>query len=955
MFSSMKFRFCPIVLGAFLAVFVFSRLLSAQGGDANDDQGDAPAQKIASLSLRVDENGVTHFNLSNSTDISAMADVRSFFVSRWNCTIERLDVQRQFGGFLTAEQKSRIQSFRKEAEGRSLAGMCRGPMQRHGLVVEGTFDFQPLLEILHGSGVENLNLRVSLPDIRVKGMQGPAAVSGPALPGIFQYKLAVAAPTVPLRIAFGYSRSELLWLAFYTALFVIVPVTFVFIVRAAALRRGGSDPAAAWFSFMRTMQFCVNGTFLLWGLTHLNTRSQISELFTFLEWTSGWRGILAQVLLFTVPSWTTYLLCTALSYKVFLRIRSVSWTWSQFMARQLASMGKVFFPLTLYIAGFFTIVSNFRAGVALVALAWLTYLLCVQLHARLEKNHPSAVTSGPLRDRIFGLAQHMGVKVQQVFVVPTARSGVANAFATTKQTVLLTDYLLEKLSQREVDAVAAHELTHLRHKHAQKLTFMLVGCMVLPGMALGFIGGFVEAFLFLTPVPERLHLAVLDAFASNWAQAVVMLVSFWFYYFIQKKFEYTADAGAVHATQDPEAMITALAKISRLNLMPLQWSRSSEAMLTHPSTMRRLQRIASLCAMPESHLQHLIAQSEKEPEQVSPVATGYAVVPSATVVVSTATNTGRTQLSLLILMALHVVPPAAILFCFTRFAPVLGSNWLALAVGAALSVCVYQFGLACLSASNNRHMAKNIMKTMAGKTGPFSIEQGIPVGFAPTPSPRFFVSGYNWDQGLLFLTSDKAVFIGGHASFGLRRDQIRSVLLGPGAPSWNNWQRIYFSWEDKQGGSGTFNLLPLRRTGLFRIDSRNLYLRVRAWRNAQSSTALDGAVAYGPPAFGPVTSMSPKEVNKFSRTFSITLVMLGLAMGLSFVLKLERSWYLVASILLVRLFESIPSWRYRERPLVYAPDNAPALSRPSARIAAPPPPPPPRLQVDQEPVGVRES
>jgi hypothetical protein len=402
-------------------------------------------------------------------------------------------------------------------------------------------------------------------------------------------------------------------------------------------------------------------------------------------------------------------------------------------------------------------------------------------------------------------------------------------------------------------------------------------------------------------------------------------------------------------------MITALVKISRLNLMPLQWSRGSEAMLTHPSTMRRLERIARSCAIPEEHLRYLISQSEKAPAAAATEA--YAVGVNTPGVVKTAgKTTSNAQFRLLILVAMHLLPPAAVALSLHRFLPVGGSTWWALLTGALLSVGVYQLGLMWMSRRINLRAAKTAMKTLVGKTGPFRPEHGIPVGFAPTPCPRFFVSGYNWDHGLLFVSSDKLVFVGSHCVLGLTRDQIRTIVLGKGAPSWSNWKRVYCSWESKENGrSGTFNLLPLQMKGPFQVDSRNLYLRLRAWRNRQGDTGESISTAeFGPPSFGAVTSMSVKEVNKLSRTFAITATMVALATGLSSILKLDNAWYLPATVLLIRIFESIPHWRYRERPAVFDVTNAPTPARPPAKVEVPPPPPPPP-RVDEEPVAVDDA
>src|SRR5262249_19096596 len=135
--------------------------------------------------------------------------------------------------------------------------------------------------------------------------------------------------------------------------------------------------------------------------------------------------------------------------------------------------GKTFFPLGFFIAAVMTAWRNPRVAMVLFLLAYISGAICSSLAQRFAKSHPAAVTAGPLRDRIFEIAGRMGVKLHQVFLVSAPRTSTANAFATTKQTIIFTDYLIGKLSQREVDAIAAHELTHLRYHHAQKSVIAL--------------------------------------------------------------------------------------------------------------------------------------------------------------------------------------------------------------------------------------------------------------------------------------------------------------------------------------------------------------------------------------------------------------------------------------------------------------------------------------------------
>jgi heat shock protein HtpX len=136
-----------------------------------------------------------------------------------------------------------------------------------------------------------------------------------------------------------------------------------------------------------------------------------------------------------------------------------------------------------------------------------------------------------------------------------------NAFASgirpDQRTITVTRGLLDALDQRELEAVLAHELTHIRNGDVRTMVIavVIVGIMSYVGEAIfrlfgnrksnskkGSGGGQLQALAFL-------------CIAVAWVLSVVIRFA------LSRRREYLADAGAVELTRNPDAMISALRKI----------------------------------------------------------------------------------------------------------------------------------------------------------------------------------------------------------------------------------------------------------------------------------------------------------------------------------------------------------------------------------------------------------
>jgi heat shock protein HtpX len=142
-----------------------------------------------------------------------------------------------------------------------------------------------------------------------------------------------------------------------------------------------------------------------------------------------------------------------------------------------------------------------------------------------------------------------------------------NAFAsgltTDKATVTVTRGLLDALSPPELEAVLAHELSHIQNRDVR----LLVIAAVFVGI-ISLVGEMLFRGLIRVRGPHRrggrregggaaaLVLVAFAVIALSYALAIVVRFA------LSRRREFMADAGAVELTKNPDALIAALRKVS---------------------------------------------------------------------------------------------------------------------------------------------------------------------------------------------------------------------------------------------------------------------------------------------------------------------------------------------------------------------------------------------------------
>ncbi|MGO9271696.1 MAG: M48 family metalloprotease [Terriglobia bacterium] len=789
----------------------------------------------------------------------------------------------------------------------SLAFKCLGALPRRGLMAEGKVNIAPVLPEARSRGAEAVYLTIAYSG------QSPFRCSGPAGYELesrsskvhrFRIPANAVAPSV-IALSVGYLPPELARLVLPLLVLLSLPIVLTLWVRSKVLSSPDAARAGAWFGYRRFLQWNMLGGFLLWVAAIEALRVEPLLKFVLSTGAAGQSTVLETFLfyaVFLVPPSLASVASTVLSHPVFVELQGATWSRSEISQQAIWSQMATMLPLAMLAAGLVIVFGSSPAWGALSILAALLVRnLSAQRLMKIADREPHALTSGELRDHAFALAQKAGVKLNQIYLLPTRKARTANACARQGNDIILTDYLLEHLSKREVDAVVGHELAHLRKRHP---AFLLLVFLTAMGVAGALAGYFDSVFPWL---PEGLFLPV------------AIVVGVCLFYLVSRRFERRADAAAVRLTGDPEAMIRALAKLTWLNRMPLHWGRLQNATISHPSILRRVREIARQAAIPEGRLNQILGSPEESPDRYSIPASA---APQGKVFSTAFKSRMAGRLGWCQIAASTVVPAFAALIGAHLHSSV--PRWGVLATGllvtAGLSLYISNIG----PTWGDRALKQQVLERTNRSGLAANFHDAVFVGLSPHSLLRLYETNYDWDVGFVILAGDRFCYCGEETSFALGRDQITSISLGPGFVSWWPTRRVYVNWRDEAGANGTFNLRPVdSATARKSVAAASaLARRLEGWRESPPlSAGLSAELAGLPnPTIGEVTSLSPRQLGSLRSYLSNSAVtaILACVVGVLFgLLETPHAWgilYTVAAALLVGVGRLLPYSLYRERP-----------------------------------------
>ena len=289
------------------------------------------------------------------------------------------------------------------------------------------------------------------------------------------------------------------------------------------------------------------------------------------------------------------------------------------MAGALALLGLFYLPIFLWIAFLVGSLTSIPLGIvtalAAVVIVPLTPLLSERLLLQAVGARVLEVDEhGPLRVRVERVCALADLQVPRIAVVEADAPNAFSAGRAPRNAVLVvTRGLLDRLEDRELDGVLAHELAHIANRDAFVMTFVSAPALLarravwgiarLPFRIANPLGKLAVGLFTLYLIPVLLTGWLVCALAT----LLVMTIS--------RYREYAADRGAALITGEPESVMSALQAVSgSRGLIPPDDLRTVSAFLfvpagrrggsfevdpqrmfpTHPPVEKRLIRLSAL-------------------------------------------------------------------------------------------------------------------------------------------------------------------------------------------------------------------------------------------------------------------------------------------------------------------------------------------------------------------------
>jgi Zn-dependent protease with chaperone function len=370
---------------------------------------------------------------------------------------------------------------------------------------------------------------------------------------------------------------------------LILPITVSQWYRRRAFQKSEEDRTAIWFEYRGLGRFVVLTTLAVWWALWDLHGGWLGTLKMVPSWLSFLSDEDNRHLLFWILPITSLFLLQLLNFSTDKTVSGLHWSSMAILRRAWWSVVQNVISILMVAAGFEAIYAGRYIGILWLVGAAVIHRIGLVLLRLAEGMRFNRLKSGELRNRSLAIARKMGIKLNSVCILPAGKGHLTNAFGASNM-IALSDALPKYLNERQVDSVIAHELIHVKRKHAR------MGSLII-------VASFSALMLLMFKIPERMM-----QFRPLFNLAVVYLPMIGFYY-SSRRAEFEADREAVLYTGDPETSIRALVNLYQTASVPVRCSKLNELFQTHPSLIRRVLAIAQVGELPNDRVSKLLKET----------------------------------------------------------------------------------------------------------------------------------------------------------------------------------------------------------------------------------------------------------------------------------------------------------------------------------------------------------
>lgn len=229
----------------------------------------------------------------------------------------------------------------------------------------------------------------------------------------------------------------------------------------------------------------------------------------------------------------------------------------------------------------FEVVSQLMAVFILVLLSILIVMAIPHISELVAGSRE--IENQELKRRIESLAEKFGYSATKIRVIPSIGSSLTNAsqsgFLGENVKIFISETLMDEsiFTQREVEAIIAHELVHAKEKHIPKT---VVGYVSISSVL-------ILIFASVTILFESVGLNEIAGYVTFFGGYIAIILSILATLWIRRRFEYDADKKAAQMGYGAD-LVSALSKIYELNLMPARLSRAVNFLSSHSDLEARI-------------------------------------------------------------------------------------------------------------------------------------------------------------------------------------------------------------------------------------------------------------------------------------------------------------------------------------------------------------------------------